>query len=107
MPSTEQHVYIIDRGQPVTLTIVFENPPEDVFVSYMPPGERKPVFDDGIGQPDSRIERLDLVTFRYVIPTVNMRAGGVWWHAWGTVDGEVSESIYGQFSIRETPPQLL
>ncbi len=105
----DEAVLVVDRGKPIILTALFDGEPEEVYVAYIRPGEERPRVDDGFGQPDSGIVRLDPRTYRYVIDTDGFAPGLGWWRFWGTGNGlnGGKDSKIGRFLINAAPAQLL
>ena len=95
----------VDKGNEVRITMTFRDEPESVFFSYLRPGSRSPVVDEGYGAPGSLISKLSQTRFQYVIDTTGMKAGPVEWHFWSEGPGKASR--YGSFSVNAAPAQLL
>lgn len=99
-------VLVVERGNLVFLTAPFDGDPDEVYVSYLPPDERRPVVDPGYGQRGSRIERLAEGVYFYTIDTRECRGGVLQWHFWS--EGvEHQKSAFGEVRIPERPAQLL
>lgn len=100
---------VVKRGTPVTVTVVFNDDPLEVLASFIRPQQARAVIDPGyvrVGGPreGSRIRRLGLYTYSYVIDTTGFENGRVTWHIWGT--GDAHED--GWFIVEsDRPPQLL
>lgn len=95
------------RGKLVTLTVSFDDIPDEVFFSYIRPGEARAIVDPGSKHPGTRIKCIDSdgLTYQYVIHTRGFRGGLVKCHMWsesGCIDSEFFE-----FEIEDAPAQLL
>lgn len=106
----DEKVEVVDPGNTVKLVAPFLSDPEEINFSYMKPGSARPIVDPGwvksVAKPGSRIVRLDEGIYQYVIDTTGFRGGVVKWHFWGAGNG-AQASRFGEFSVRDTPPQLL
>jgi hypothetical protein len=96
---------VFDKGNYVRFTATFEGEPSAVFFSYLRPGVQKPFVDEGYGHPESKIMRLSLGVYLYIIDTTGFPAGVVEWHFWA--EGEAKGSKYGKFEVAKTDPRLL
>lgn len=101
----EESAELVDRGQLVYLTVTFAGRPQDVYFSYMRPQEKRAIVDPGYGREGSRIVCLDETRYQYAIDSTGFRGGICIWHFWST--GEHQASKFGQFQVRDSPPQLL
>lgn len=123
VPSDE--IYWVDRGQPVIVYISFDRPdPEEVYFSYTRPGQEQPFVDDGFGQPQSRIRRVELEEgneralpagsyYVYTIDTDGANAGEGAWHFWAEWSTETLRFQYrkahrrGHYGVLPFEPQTL
>lgn len=94
---------VLDRGTPVTITVIFCDEPTEVYASFIRPKESRAVVDPGYGRAGSRIRRLDECVYTYQIDTTGFAEGKATWHMWGSGDG----SGFGWFMINDRPAQLL
>lgn len=103
----------IDRGQPVIVTVTFEEDPDEVDFIWTRPGSERPNADDGFGQRASHIAKLEDCVYRYVINTRGFKAGDGAWHCtgrWNTVTTQrpyIEASIFGVYTVNDAPEQLL
>ncbi len=98
---------VVDRGQPVIVTVYFPFDPDEVNFYYTKPGSDRPHTDDGFGQIDSKIERLGPGVYRYVINTNGFAAGeGEWKFAseWREPlpEGCTMSAIRGEYRINRS-----
>ena len=102
-------VIVIDRGQPVIVTMTFGGDPDEICAAYVAPGDARPHTDDGYGSPRSRIVRLGELTdgsrrvqYRYKIDTTGFAAGHGWCHVWarGSVFSGGAGSEFMKFRVR-------
>lgn len=95
----------IDPGTPVTMTMVFENEPPEVYASFTRPQEERAVVDPGHGKPGSRIRRVSETSpiYSYKIDTTGFKEGKLEFHMWGVDEA----SKYGFVMIKKRKPQLL
>ncbi len=98
--------YEVDRGQPITVMVTWKAITDNVFFSYLPPGEEIPVVDDGINQPTTIIEKVEDGTYRAKFSTEGFEAGVCWIHFWGTLFGKTVVAKYGCIRIKDVPPQI-
>lgn len=111
--TAEAPTITVDRGQPVIVTAFFASDPEpdEIDFSFTKPDEARPHVDDGFGQPQSRIERLDKGVYRYVISTKGFKAGdGAFKFAaeWDKprLEGYRDVVIRGTYVVRDAPGSL-
>ena len=107
-------VLVVDRGQPVIVTMTFLDHPDEVCAAHMIPGDERPRVDDGFGSARSQICCIDaaspIVRYRYVVDTTGASSGRGWCHVWAVgpalPGGRGSEFV--RFRVRAgPPPQIL
>jgi hypothetical protein len=107
----------VDRGQPIIATAMFAcdpgDEPDEVYFTYTRPGSGEPVTDDGLGQPNSKLEHVGLGAYRYVIRTRDFSGGEGFFKftaGWKAQTGERpydEAAVVGAYRVRAVPPQLL
>lgn len=84
-------VEVVERGNLIYFVATFAGDPDEVFFSFIRPGEKRPAVDPGYGQPDSKIERVSDGVYVYVLDTTGFSGGRVQWHFWGTGANQASK----------------
>jgi hypothetical protein len=79
---------------------------DNVFFSYLPPGEEIPIVDDGVNQPTTFIEKIEDGVYCAKFSTEGFETGKCWIHFWGTLFGKTVVAKYGCIQIKDVPPQL-
>ena len=100
----------VEPGTAVTINMVFSGDPAEVYASFTRPNVTRAVVDPGYGREGSRIRRVGVGHYTYVIDTAGFRAGRVDWHFWAPNEPDppsFGAPAYGSFVVRDRPAQLL
>jgi hypothetical protein len=105
---------VVDRDQPVIVTVTFvDGDPDQVYFVYMRPGLGQAHADDGFGQPQSKIRKVEDRVYRYTIDTKGFEGGDGFWKFEGEWDTETVSRPYqraaikGVYHVNSQPDQLL
>lgn len=110
--SLDVHVYasmlsvdVVERGNLVFFIAQFTGDPDEIYFSYMRPGEQRPIVDPGFGRRGSSIQRTGEGVYTFVVDTDGFTGGKIHWHFWSV--GAHQASAFGEIVVPARPAQLL